>query len=302
MPIAELKKMATPREVFLFVGAMLALVFVFFSFVYKPNGEKITQQKDRIKGIETDMITLKKDIGALKQKNEAKQVQRAQSTNPKIQILKNEAKPEILKTSELIKKISSDDFVGDMIIISLALQPSVESTGYIKKSFLLKVRGTFDEIISFLGALFYLFNLGTMQMFFLPFEAFSSFFAFLPWSLWSFLRVISIRQLAERNPARESSEINQKYASLDSSTAPSSRFARSGSARNDIMIFSLINLLGSPSFYTQALFAVYLLAVFCLLAAAFLSSRFSSIQMKINLFKKTSLIFILIFILNSYFV
>ncbi len=133
MPIAELKKMATPREVFLFVGAMLALVFVFFSFVYKPNGEKITQQKDRIKGIETDMITLKKDIGALKQKNEAK--------------------PEILKTSELIKKISSDDFVGDMIIISLALQPSVESTGYIKKSFLLKVRGTFDEIISFLDKL-----------------------------------------------------------------------------------------------------------------------------------------------------
>jgi len=98
-------------------------------------------------------ITLKKDIGALKQKNEAKQVQRAQSTNPKIQILKNEAKPEILKTSELIKKISSDDFVGDMIIISLALQPSVESTGYIKKSFLLKVRGTFDEIISFLDKL-----------------------------------------------------------------------------------------------------------------------------------------------------
>ena len=40
-----------------------------------------------------------------------------------------------------------------MIIISLALQPSVESTGYIKKSFLLKVRGTFDEIISFLDKL-----------------------------------------------------------------------------------------------------------------------------------------------------
>ena len=158
------------------------------------------------------------------------------------------------------------------------------------------------EIISFLGALFYLFNLGTMQMFYLPFEAFSSFFAFLPWGLWSFLRVISIRQLAERNPARESSEINQKYASLDSSTAPSSRFARSGSARNDLIIFSLINLLGSASFYTQALFAVYLLALFCLTASTFISSRFSSIQMKINLFKKTSLIFILIFILNSYWI
>lgn len=153
MPIAELKKMATPREVLLFVGAMLALVFVFFSFIYKPNGEKITQQKDRIKGIESEMITLKKDITALKQKNEAKQVQRAQSNNPKIQILKNDVKPDVLKTSELIKKISSDDFLGDMVIISLALQPSVESTGYVKKSFLLKVRGTFDEIISFLDKL-----------------------------------------------------------------------------------------------------------------------------------------------------
>ena len=113
MPIAELKKMATPREVFLFVGAMLALVFVFFSFVYKPNGEKITQQKDRIKGIETDMITLKKDIGALKQKNEAKQEQRAQSTNPKIQILKNDSilitRNPLLKREWEYKKISKHD-------------------------------------------------------------------------------------------------------------------------------------------------------------------------------------------------
>lgn len=43
------------------------------------------------------------------------------------------------------------------------------------------------ETASFLGALFYLLNLSTMQTFYAPFEAFTAHFAALPWLLWTSL-------------------------------------------------------------------------------------------------------------------
>jgi len=41
------------------------------------------------------------------------------------------------------------------------------------------------ELASFIGSIFYLLNLATVQMFSVPFEAFSSHFAFLPWLFWA---------------------------------------------------------------------------------------------------------------------
>ena len=49
-----------------------------------------------------------------------------------------------------------------------------------------------NKIIPFLGALFYMLNLGTVQIFYLPFESFSTFFAFLPWGIWSFMKFLGI--------------------------------------------------------------------------------------------------------------
>src|SRR3989344_70724 len=48
----------------------------------------------------------------------------------------------------------------------------------------------FSGLLSFLGALFYMLNLGTIQIFYLPYESFSTFFAFLPWGIWSFIRIM----------------------------------------------------------------------------------------------------------------
>ena len=87
-------------------------------------------------------------------------------------------------------------------------------------------------IVAFVGSLFYMFNLGTLQIFYVPFEPFSSFFAFLPWGIWSFLKIID----------------NDKQS-------------------KNWFIFFLINLLGTPSFYTQQLFVVYLLVLSCIALA-----------------------------------
>lgn len=117
----------------------------------------------------------------------------------------------------------------------------------------------FSGILAFLGALFYLFNLGTMQIFYLPYEAFSTFFALLPWGVWSFIKL----------------------------------FKTDNNKRSYFILF-LINLLGTPAFYTQQLFIVYNLILGCFTLGSFLQTK------NIQTFKKALLGFALILLVNSF--
>src|SRR3990167_10543725 len=49
----------------------------------------------------------------------------------------------------------------------------------------------YTEVIAFIVSIFYMFNLGTVQVFYAPLEPFSFFYAFLPLSLYSLTRYIS---------------------------------------------------------------------------------------------------------------
>lgn len=51
-------------------------------------------------------------------------------------------------------------------------------------------KGLVNKTASFIGSMFYLFNLATLQMFFVPFEAYSAHFAFLPWLFWANINFI----------------------------------------------------------------------------------------------------------------
>ncbi len=80
------------------------------------------------------------------------------------------------------------------------------------------------KILVIIGSLFYMFNLGTIQLFALPFEPFSIFFAALPFEMWIFLKII-----------RNEDGLN---------------------AKNLLLLF-LINLLATPQSYVQTIFVVY---------------------------------------------
>jgi len=121
-----------------------------------------------------------------------------------------------------------------------------------------------SQSIAFLGALFYMLNLGTIQIFYLPFESFSTFFALLPWGIWIFKKILNIKyQISKR----------------------------------DLLIFFLINLLGTPAFYTQQLFVVYLLVLGCIVLAKLLDSRLRG-----NDIRKIFLAFLLILVINSFWI
>lgn len=81
------------------------------------------------------------------------------------------------------------------------------------------------KIASLIGAIFYLFNLATLQVFFFPFEAYSAHFAALPWLLWASLR-----------------------------------FLKEGGRKN-LLILTLINLFSLTQAYVPTFFIVYLISL-----------------------------------------
>lgn len=90
---------------------------------------------------------------------------------------------------------------------------------------------------SFIASLFYLFNLATVQYFYVPYESFSGFYGFLPWLLWGVMDYLEKR------------------------------------SSSSLLKFFLISLLATSAFYVQTLFVVFVFIVSLILVFDFLSQR-----------------------------
>jgi len=90
---------------------------------------------------------------------------------------------------------------------------------------------------AFLGALFYVFNLGSIQYFYVPFEPYSMFWGMLPWTLYTLF-----------NYLKKSSKPN-------------------------LLWFALVNILATGQAYVQTIFLVYALAVALILAIYLVTKR-----------------------------
>ncbi len=84
------------------------------------------------------------------------------------------------------------------------------------------------------ASMFYLFNLATVQYFFVPFETFTSFFGFLPWLIFF------------------------AYCYLN--------------GKKSLLSYALISILAIPAFYVQTLFVVYVILLSCLVFINFRKS------------------------------
>ncbi|MCL5434967.1 MAG: hypothetical protein M1405_01115 [Patescibacteria group bacterium] len=92
-------------------------------------------------------------------------------------------------------------------------------------------------VLSFLGALFYLFNLATIQMFYAPYELFSIHFAFLPW-----LILFAIKYLEN-------------------------------GFKKDLVVFSALSLLSASQANVPTIFIVYFFALFITITFYLLKER-----------------------------
>ncbi|MCL6096374.1 MAG: hypothetical protein M1444_01665 [Patescibacteria group bacterium] len=95
-------------------------------------------------------------------------------------------------------------------------------------------------ILSFTASSFYILNLVTIQMFYIPYEAFVAHFAFLPWMIYSIY-------------------IFMRYPS-----------------RKTFLVFLIIQLLGTWQFYIPTLFVVYMFIVFIISVSISIQNKFSN--------------------------
>lgn len=90
----------------------------------------------------------------------------------------------------------------------------------------LKLLGT---VAAFVGAIFYLFNPGTIQMFYAPLELFIIHFGFLPWLLWALFKYLD------------------------------------NSSKFNLLIFAFLNVLALSQAHVPTIFIVYLISVLAFL-------------------------------------
>lgn len=120
------------------------------------------------------------------------------------------------------------------------------------------------RIFPFLGALLYMLNFGTLQLFFVPYEAFSIFYAALPWELWIFTSLL----------------------------VPSKKVGKW-----DLFIFMIINLLATPQSYVQTLFVVYVLILVSITVWTF----FTNVN-KWGVFLRATSLLLLICVINLFWI
>jgi hypothetical protein len=118
---------------------------------------------------------------------------------------------------------------------------------------------------SLLGALFYLLNWGTIQILFFAYEGFAIFFGMLPWLTLSYLVALH---------------------------APPPNKTRS------LLYFAIINILATPSWYSQQLFVVYMLFLGFFTLGMLVTNRYSFAQ----LFRRSSLLVAITIAINSFWI
>lgn len=178
---------------------------------------------------------------------------------------------------------------------------AIPSESVLRRGFFSRLWRDQNDVVYFLGALFYMLNLGTIQIFYVPFEPFSIFFAGLPWEIYFFLKYISHYRHPDgefvepkdplpsnRKPIKD--YLNVRYflrrGWFDKLTT---RFF-SNTQNDDLLKLFLVNLLFTPQSYVQTMFFVYILIL------GFMSLPF------IKNWKKIIVAFLAIFIVNSFWI
>ncbi|MFZ2664088.1 MAG: hypothetical protein WAX66_01895 [Patescibacteria group bacterium] len=120
-----------------------------------------------------------------------------------------------------------------------------------------------------LGATFYILNLGTAQMFGLPFEPFSVFFAFLPWEILFFINYIEDKSRSKKS----------------------------------LLLFILTNILATPQAYQQSQFLVYVLVISLIALGIVIKRVVSGSKKEVPIYiKNTFSALLVIFIINSFWI
>ncbi len=135
-----------PREQLLFVGFLLALVFVLFRMGYAPMAESLSKIKTQTQTLLLEKVSLQKM--ALVPPEKLKPLSRRKDV--KIRILTGDILPAYQDVSTLLTRLTEPAFIGGMQIQDLSYAPVVELAGYEFVDFKMKLRGSFIDVLRYI--------------------------------------------------------------------------------------------------------------------------------------------------------
>lgn len=154
MTKTDLKQIAKTREAILALCAIGLLVVIFFKVIYSSRADALGELKTKIKTLQNEEKNLKKANQTLKeQKSKTKVSTTPKAAGIKTQILKGERKAQILTMPELLQTITQPDFLPGMTITSLSSSASQSGSGFTKTPLVIKGKGSFLGITSFMDKL-----------------------------------------------------------------------------------------------------------------------------------------------------
>ncbi len=153
----------------------------------------------------------------------------------------------------VLRKLGEPDPQNDQVIRH-SDSPSSEYSEFSEK-------GNINKLLPFLGGLFYLLNLATIQMFYVPYEAFSAFYGALPWLILASVNYFSSKQ---------------------------------HNSRKSLLLLSIVLLLSTPAWYVQTFFIVFLITISIILTIYLLSKPAK------EKFIKAIKLYAIIFLINSF--
>lgn len=150
MEKADLKKIATSREMILFSLVSIFFVFMFYRIACSPNLEEIESLKEKKKTVQLEKKGLQMEFDALKLYKQKKEKSEKKSSNIRMDILSGKKEPEINDVASFLKQITAQQFQQGITLDSLSYDTTTKGSGYSKTPFNLKVSGPFNKITSFM--------------------------------------------------------------------------------------------------------------------------------------------------------
>ncbi|EKD42652.1 MAG: hypothetical protein ACD_73C00072G0002 [uncultured bacterium] len=153
MSSADLKKIASTRELILALVVVVFVFIVFFQVIYSPKSKQLDEMKTQIKDLDTQQKSLVSQVDALKLKQEKQQQTKESIANIKVMILKRDQPPVMTDSVALIEYIVEVGRKEGLIFDGMTSKTPDGKSNLSRIPITMKAHGPYKAITNFLQKL-----------------------------------------------------------------------------------------------------------------------------------------------------
>lgn len=151
MKSAALEKQVVPRELALFGVVLLAVLYMGFQYLVKPQLKKIDLLQAQVEGLDQEKEALIRFLEATP--TLAKNELSLKKKTTKVKILFGDIKPAYNDITQLLAEFTHQEFRGRVAINNFSYKLPIQQNGYGETEFQINLRGDFISILQYVESL-----------------------------------------------------------------------------------------------------------------------------------------------------